>query len=319
MVFSVLILLSLYFFYLSSQKEGRYLLTVFSFTCMGLAGLTKGPVGILFPLLIILLYLLKRRRWKVFIQKEFVLGYLIILIISSAWVIPFLSQVGWDDALQVWQESKILSRHAPFYLYGYRIWIDFAPWSIFLPFLFYYFWKKQKNPGEELLLLWFFSLFFLLTLFPSKAPKYLLPAFPALALLMGGFWRGRSLFLFSILFLGSVVAWHGYEYRLIGKNEVRTYGLHLSKGLKPYQDMDMLGYRMDPDILGKLSFYGERVVVGVNQVEDLKRKIKGRREVLILSNEMGLQDLIHKEIEVTLLKKIDYQKGSMLLIKIPNL
>ena len=45
MVFSVLILLSLYFFYFSYRKERRQLLTGLSFTFIGLAGLTKGPVG----------------------------------------------------------------------------------------------------------------------------------------------------------------------------------------------------------------------------------------------------------------------------------
>ena len=38
---------------------------------------------------------------------------------------------------------------------------------------------------------------------------------------------------------------------------------------------------MDPDVLEKLSFYGEEGIPGVNRVEDLKEKIEGKREVFI--------------------------------------
>jgi 4-amino-4-deoxy-L-arabinose transferase-like glycosyltransferase len=316
MLFSVLILISLYFFYISDREERSYFFASLSFISIGLAGLTKGPVGILFPLLIIFLFLLSQKRLKRFIQAEFILGYLIILFISGAWVLPFLYQVGWDSAYQVWKESKIITRQAPFYLYGLRIWVDFAPWSFFLPFLFYHFWKKEKKTDEVFLWIWFIGLFLLLTLFPAKASKYLLPAFPALALLIGEFWQKRSLLLFGVLFLGSVVAWHGNEFRLIRQNEVRTYGLKLSNELKPYQNKDILGYRIDGDILGKLSFYGDQTIVGVNQLEELKKKIKGRGEITLVTTEMGFQELIHNRIEVALLKKVDYKKGSLILTQI---
>lgn len=316
MVFSVLVLLSLYFFYLSYEKGRSYFLSSLSFSFMGLAGLTKGPVGIVFPFFVIFLFLAKQRQLKHFVRKEFILGTLIMVLLLGAWVVPFLFRVGWDSALRVWQETKILSRHAPFYLYGYRVWADFAPWSIFFPFLFYYFWKKKKNPNEWFLILWFMGLFCLLTLFPSKAPKYLLPAFPALALLVGGFWQKKSSLLFGVLFLSAMAAYHGHEYRLIRKNEVRTYGLHLYRELGPFQNKPILGYGMEPDILGKLSFYGEEVVPGVNRVEELKEKIRGKEEVIIVTTERAFRDLIGSGFLVTSLKKIDYKKGSIILAKI---
>jgi len=68
---------------------------------------------------------------------------------------------------------------------------------------------------------------------------------------------------------------------------------------------------MDPDVLGKLSFYGDEVITGVNQVEDLKGKTKGKEEVLIITTEMGLQDLIHKGFLMTPLKKIDYLSAAV--------
>jgi hypothetical protein len=283
---------------------------------MGMAGLTKGAVGVVFPFFIISLFLLWEHKWKRLFQKEFILGYLIIFLIWSAWIIPFIQQVGWGTALQTWTETKILTRQAPFYLYLYRIWIDFAPWSIFFPLLFTYLWKKNKSKDEKFLLLWFFTLFILLMLFPNRASKYLLPAFPALALLMGGFWRKWSLVLFLIIFFGAVLVWHGYEYSLIRKNHIRTPGLVLHQALSPYQDKKILGYQMDVDVLGKINFYGDRIIPRMNKVEDLRKKAKGVEGILIITTEKTLQDLIKEGFLTTSIEKINYKKESFVLAKI---
>ena len=355
MVFSVLILLSLYFFYMSyfenecysspplpaprlrqagspspvngegvirsSPVKGRgrkrgYLLTGLSFIFMGMAGMTKGPVGLLLPFSVMALFLLAQRQLRLLIRKDFLLGYFMMALILGSWLVPFLSCVGWDNALKVWQETKILTRRAPFYLYGYRIWIDFAPWSLFLPSLILYYWEKRGNRDEKFLILWFFCLLFLITLFPHRASKYLLPAFPALALLMGGFWRKRSPVLFGILFLGSIFIWHGYEYALIRKNHIRTPGLALHQVLSPYQDKKILGYQMDIDVLGKINFYGDRIIPRMNIVEYLREKAKGVEGVLIITTEKTLQDLIKEGFLTTSIEKINYKKESFVLAKI---
>jgi len=327
-VFSTLILLSLYFFYLGyfdrissspSLPDSRLSKTLLSFIFMGLAGLTKGPVGILFPLLIISLFLLKEKQLRLLLRKDFLLGYLVIVFILGSWIFPFLTRVGWENALKVWRETKILSRHQPFYLYGLKIWIQFAPWSIFFPFLFMYFWKKERSRDEEFLILWFIVLFIFLTLFPYRSSKYLLPAYPPLALLMGGFWRKRSLLLFGALFLGAIVVYHGYEYRAILRNNDQTPGLLLSQELKPYQDYDISGYQIDVDLLGKINFYRDTVIPRMNKVKDLKEKVKGKREVFVMTTEKTLQDLTKEGFFVTLLKKIDFGKENLVLVKIEEL
>jgi len=319
MVFSVLILLSLYFFYFSYKKERRYFFIGLSFTAIGLAMLTKGPVGILFPLFIMFLFLLKQRQSKYFIKREFVLGYLIVVFILGIWVFAFLSRVGWGSALKTWQETRILSRHAPLYLYGYRIWIDFAPWSFFLPFLIFYYWKRTISRDEEFLILWLVTLFILLTVFSHRASRYLLPAFPPLALLMGGFWRKKSLFLFYIIFFSAILAWHGYEYVLIQKNEIHSPGFILNRELKIYQAQDMIGYRMDIDVLRKINFYRDRVITQMKKAEDLREKAKGGKQFFVITTERGIQDLFKEGYAVASAQKIDYGKGSVFLVNIRGL
>jgi 4-amino-4-deoxy-L-arabinose transferase-like glycosyltransferase len=315
MVFSILILLSLYFFYLSYQKEKSHGLYIFCFVFMAMAGFTKGPIGVIFPFHIILLFLLRQRRLGLLIQKEFLWGYLLVIFLFGLWIIPFIHRVSWDSALRAWHETRILTRQSHFYDYGYRIWGNFAPWSVFLPFVVYYYWKKAKSRDEEFLILWFISLFVLLTLFPVRQSKYLLPAYPALALLTGGFLRKRSLSLFYVFFFGAILVWHGYEYISIKKNEIHQPGSVLFQEFKKYQNDDISAYQMDIGILETINFYEDRVISQIKQVEDLKEKANRAEGIFIITTEPGLQVLIKEGFLITSSKRIDHREGSIFLVK----
>ena len=283
---------------------------------MGLAGITKGPVGLLLPLSVMTLFLLVKRELRLLIRRDFLSGYFVMTFVLGAWLVPFLSHVGWDQALEVWQETKILTRQEPFYFYGYRIWIDFAPWSLFLPSLFIYYWRKERNQDEKFLILWFFGLFFFLTLFPFRASKYLLPVFPALALLMGGFWKNRSTTLFWVLFLCAITVWHGYEFKLVQGNENRSRGILIEKELRPFRRDIFFAYRMDIDILGKINFYGDTVIPQVNRIKDLKREIGGEKEILIITPQRVIEDLIQEGFHITPVKIIEHKGTNFILAKI---
>jgi hypothetical protein len=283
---------------------------------MGMAGLTKGPVGLLLPFLVMTLFLLSQRQRRFLIQKNFLLGFLITALILGSWLVPFLSHVGWDKALEAWQETKILTRQAPFYLYGYRIWADFAPWSIFLPSLLFYYREKEKNRDEKFLILWFFGLFFFLTLFPFRASKYLLPAFPALALLMGGFWRNRSTTLFWVFFLCAITVWHGYEFKLVQGNANHSRGILIEKELRPFRGNNFFAYQMDIDILGKINFYGDTILPQVKRIDDLKWQIVGQKEILFITPQKIIEDLIKEGFRITPIKIIEHKEMSFILAKI---
>lgn len=345
MVFSVLVLLSIYFFYLrvhedtselppprpspiigeevirTSPAYGRgrfrnYLLTGLSFAFMGVAGLTKGPVGFLFPLLVMILFLLVQRQARLLTQGDFLLGSFIMALVMGSWLTPFLIRLGWENALEIWKETRILSRQAPFYLYGYRAWVDFAPWSVFFPSLFIYYWKKKRHPDEKFLILWFFDLFFSLTLFPGRSSKYLLPAFPALALLMGGFWRNRSTALFWVLFLCAIAVWHGYELKLVRGNENRSPGILIEKELTPFRRDIFFAYRMDVDTLGKINFYGDPIIPQTNKADELKQRVGGRKEILVVMPRDAAKDLIQGGIRLTFMRTIEHKGINFILAKI---
>ncbi len=239
-----------------------------------------------------------------------------VTLVLGAWLVPFLSRVGWDKALEVLQETKILTRQEPFYLYGYRIWIDFAPWSIFLPSLLFHYWRQGKNRDEKFLILWFLNLFFILTLFPFRASKYLLPAFPALALLMEGFWRNRSITSFWVVFLCAITVWHGYEFKLIQGNEIRSPGVRIEKELRPYRREHLLAYQMDIDILGKINFYGDPMISQIRKIGDLKQEIEWKKEINIIAPKKITEDLIKDGFQIATIKVIEHKSMSFVLAKV---
>jgi hypothetical protein len=65
-----------------------------------------------------------------------------------------------------------------------------APWSIFLLPLVVWVYRSRRNLTPELkyLLIWFGTVFLFFSAFTQKRPVYILPAYPAVALLLGAWW-----------------------------------------------------------------------------------------------------------------------------------
>jgi 4-amino-4-deoxy-L-arabinose transferase-like glycosyltransferase len=221
MVLCLFIILSLYFFYLGYGESGRrrYPFYGLSFFSMGLAVLTKGPFGLL-PFIIISAFLIKERRWRILMSGEFIFGYVILVLTALPWIFLFLHRVGLQESIALVKRTHILTRQAPIYFYFIQIWGQFFPWSVLLPFLFFYLWKQRMefwHPGESFFFVWFIVIFVLLTLFKYRASRYLLPALPPLALMVGGMWRKRGVYvLISLLFVISI--WHVREYYWIKRD-----------------------------------------------------------------------------------------------------
>ncbi len=192
----VFILLSLYFFYLGRRESSwrRLLFHGLSFGFMGLGNLTKGPFGMV-PLFVIAVLLLKEKEMKRLVSREFLVGYLILALISLPWVFLFIHRVGLEQAITLMKENKILSRQAPVYFYFLEIWGQFLPWSLLFPLMGFYVWRERErvwHSDESLFLIWVTLLFVLLTLIKVRASRYLLPVLPPLALIFGGMWGGMG-------------------------------------------------------------------------------------------------------------------------------
>lgn len=314
MLLCLMILLSLYFFYLGYDGSRRkpVLFYGLSFFFMGLGVLTKGPFGIAIPMLVTIAFLLKEKRMKLLVSKEFLLGYVIVAITALPWVVFFIKGVGWEQTVDLVKANQILTRKEPIYFYFIEIWVQFFPWSLLLPFLFLYVWGKRGDrliSGESFLLIWFVVLFFLLTLFKYRASRYLLPALPPLALMMGGMGTKRFLH-FLIVFGLLVLIWHGVELYWLTKDRSHSPGKVLAGELRPLLDGSTLwGYRLDVSTVEEVNFYLDRVIPVLKKTDP----ISGKK--FILMPEKVYRDLRARGNDsILLIREFQYKEGRLVLV-----
>jgi len=321
MLFCLFVLLALYFFHLGygeTEKGRKYAFYGFSFFSIGLGTLTKGPFGLFITFLIVSIFLIKERRWRILFSREFLFGYAILAVAVLPWVLLFVGRVGWQECITLIRENKILSRHAPFYLYFVQIWGQFSPWSIFIPFLFYCFCRKGDkiwNSGESLFIIWFVALFIALTLFKFRTSRYLLPALPPFALMLGGMWKKR-LTTFLVLFLLAIFAWHGREIIWTKKDLSYSPGMVLVNELKPFvKEKALLTYRLDDSTVEEINFYLDPAlpIPLLKEIEYLdKYGLKGEKAVLMPRK--IYEDLKgHEDNSILFIHEFNYKKERLVL------
>jgi 4-amino-4-deoxy-L-arabinose transferase-like glycosyltransferase len=178
---------------------------LFFYILSALAVLTKGPVGIVLPGLIITTFLLYIGRLReVLWEMGAIAGGLIFAIIAFPWYIlvilrngsafinSFLGYHNVDRFIEV-----VNGHRAPWYFYFLVVLIGFFPWSIYLPlaivrlrFWKRAFWCQQPRSGQLSLfaLFWFAGVFLFFTMATTKLPSYVLPLIPAAAILVALVW-----------------------------------------------------------------------------------------------------------------------------------
>lgn len=161
----------------------------------GLAVLTKGPLGWVFPLMT--LFIFSR------INKTFAVPWAHILFLplglAGLWLVSGLIDGGNEFSNMIYQEtigrisgSDAIHIHPkPFYYYVPQILGGMAPWSLFLPIAFWHGMRNQ-NTSWKFCLVAFATLFIFLSLFPGKRGDYLIPLFPMGAILLSVFFSQAS-------------------------------------------------------------------------------------------------------------------------------
>ncbi len=212
---------------LEGDRRDRKPWWLLSALALGGAFLAKGPVGLLLPGTALGGFLLWERRGHLLKGLPWAWMLLLVALVAGAWLGP-LRAAGYLQAY-VDEHLRRLGSHVehvgPPYAYLLHVWEDFAPWSGLLPFLVAWFWVRGRAGVQPLRLplAWFLGCLLLLSIPASKRGLYLLPAFPALAVMLGGMladagsagwgagWRralGWLLALFAGVGLG-VAAWGG--------------------------------------------------------------------------------------------------------------
>jgi 4-amino-4-deoxy-L-arabinose transferase-like glycosyltransferase len=163
---------------------------------MGLAVLTKGPVGLIVPMLSMAAYLVWERRpsdlrralppWALLLS----LGPGSTWLAFAAWLAPpgFLSEAVGVNLLERFFAGTSHAR--PFYYYAYQFPADFLPWTLLWPLAAWFARRNVFAAGADpararawrLLLGWIAVNLVFFSLSSGKRGVYLIPMYPAVAL-----------------------------------------------------------------------------------------------------------------------------------------
>ena len=188
------------FWFAESVEFRRPLLDMLIFLAMGLAAITKGPVGFLLPLLSITVYQALRGKLRELKRLRWGLGCAVFVATVLPWFISI--SIRFPDFPRYALVEESLARFAgglvhrkggllyyfPVYLAG------FFPWSLFLLWAGWNRhkrWKEiwlEQNRSTLFLLTWSVVTFVFFSASQSKLPGYFLPAIVPLGILMARAW-----------------------------------------------------------------------------------------------------------------------------------
>jgi 4-amino-4-deoxy-L-arabinose transferase-like glycosyltransferase len=171
---------------------------VMMYICMALGCLTKGPVAILLPVLIIVLYLalsrpirdLPRGIWRL----RPLTGMMIIAVTYGSWVAymtwrypQYPQEFFWRQNVDRFGGSGLDATAAWWVIPGAFLG-GLMPWAAVAGLAA---WDRRPRrgipPAEKLLWIWGLAVLVFFTLSRARLPNYILPAFPSTFALMGGY------------------------------------------------------------------------------------------------------------------------------------
>ncbi len=230
---SFFLALSLFLFLLFYKKRNRNFLFL-SMASVGLGVMYKSFVPGLLPLFIIFIFLLFSKEKKILLSpKDLFYSALIIIAIIAPWLIArSVSDSSFITKLlnvDYWGRltSAVDDHGEPFWFYIVQLSKGFYPWLYSL-ILGLFVLSKTKNENNSFLLIWFFTIFLLFSIATTKNYWYILPVFPAMALIVSSFWlmllgavskikfrKTLSVVLVAFLTLNIILAFFNVKYSFV--------------------------------------------------------------------------------------------------------
>ena len=176
------------------EEERRKRWLAFLFLAITAATYAKGPMGLLFSLLFVFAFYwgnpIARR------QLHWIAGSLAVIAAVAAWYVPARYAVSLPEtpsaesamAANLFRNTigrflGVSKAQGPWY-YFYTVPKDMLPWSLMLPWIVVWTWRRRgDNKMMRFLLCWTLPAFVFLSIAVGKQAQYLLPLFPAFAIL----------------------------------------------------------------------------------------------------------------------------------------
>lgn len=190
-------MVSLYFFF-TAEQSGYYWRILCAYVFAGIAVLVKGPVGFVVPVGIYAVSEFVRGNYKSLKRFHWIWGTLVAFLLPGIWLLLAYLNGAPSEYFHRMLGEKLFARvvkskgHArPFYYFLLHLPVGFMPWSIFIPSALT---ALSDKKTKWLVIGWVGFVVFFFSLFVCKRHIYILPVYPALALLVGaGWWEFEKL------------------------------------------------------------------------------------------------------------------------------
>ncbi|MFQ5863204.1 MAG: ArnT family glycosyltransferase [Candidatus Brocadiales bacterium] len=180
-LFATSSLAAFYLGFIRSKNSYYYLGGFFA----ALTALIKGPLVPLMLAGIVFLYLYSKKELKLLGETRMVLGGFIFVATVMGWVLLVYFEGGYAYIMGLYSLLSAYVTHEyhskSFYFYLPEL-FGLGPWALLIPvaiFMFY----KNKVEGLRLPCIWFLVMFVVFSVIATKHSRYLLPLYPAAALL----------------------------------------------------------------------------------------------------------------------------------------
>lgn len=261
----------------TTRKYWMWLMYIFA----AMATMTKGLIGIVFPGMIIFVWVLLLNRWKELKTYKLISGTVIFLILVAPWHI--LIQIQHPEFFHYYFIEQHFARYLtqysqhsqPIYFFPGLLILGFAPWIVFLFHSIKHSLPKTWNNrnSEDIsifFMLWALLIFVFYWCSKSQLIPYILPVFPPLAILTGRYfaryWKPKT-FIITCCTAGIILIAGFYVYATL-INPIST---------KPFAEK-----------LLKIEKPGDKIVVYASYLQDLPFYLRRR---ITIANWAG-EDLI---------------------------
>ena len=180
-------------------KTGRRVALAGAAAAAGVAFWLKSLLGLGLAVLTLLVFLALAGNGRLR-GRQLAIAALGLGVVLASWMAALAGTQG-GDAISFFLVKNHLGRivgssgvghHRPAYYYAYNLALDLLPWSIVLPAALVAAWRRRRDPDRLFPLLWAVCMTVALSLAATKRPHYLLPAYPAFAVLIAHWWEGEE-------------------------------------------------------------------------------------------------------------------------------
>ncbi|HZD40617.1 MAG TPA: glycosyltransferase family 39 protein, partial [Terriglobales bacterium] len=183
------------------EEESRVARSLVLALLLALATLAKGPLGVAVPGFVAVIFLALRRDLAFIKKLPLARGTAVFLLVAGSWYgLAFLR--GGDDFFRRQIVNETLrtgvgsyGHHQPVYYFVPVLFYNMLPWSFFLPALAVFLYRERRRLKERHLLyplVWFGAVFFFFSVALGKRGVYILPLYPAVALMFGAWWSAME-------------------------------------------------------------------------------------------------------------------------------